>query len=33
MVKFQYLWSPDVKKDSLQKTLMVGKIKSRRRRG
>ena len=27
------LWPPDVKNDSLEKTLMLGKIESRRRRG
>ena len=27
------LWPPDVKKDSLEKTLMLGKIEGRRRRG
>ena len=27
------LWPPDAKADSLEKTLMVGKIKGRRRRG
>ena len=27
------LWPPDVKKDSLEKTLMLGKIEDRRRRG
>ena len=26
-------WSPDVITDSLEKTLMLGKIKGRRRRG
>ena len=27
------LWSPDVRTDSLEKTLMLGKIEGRRRRG
>ena len=27
------LWPPDVKTDSLEKTPMLGKIESRRRRG
>ena len=27
------LWSPDVNSDSLEKTLMLGKIEGRRRRG
>ena len=27
------LWPPDVKNDSLEKTLMLGKIEGRRRRG
>ena len=27
------LWPPDVKADSLEKTLMLGKIEGRRRRG
>ena len=27
------LWPPDVKSDSLEKTLMLGKIQGRRRRG
>ena len=27
------LWSPDVKTDSLEKILMLGKIEGRRRRG
>ena len=27
------LWPPDAKADSLEKTLMVGKIEGRRRRG
>ena len=27
------LWPPDVRTDSLEKTLMLGKIESRRRRG
>ena len=27
------LWSPDVRTDSLEKTLMLGKIEDRRRRG
>ena len=27
------LWPPDVKNDSLEKTLMLGKIESRRRKG
>ena len=27
------LWPPDVKNDSLEKTLMMGKIEGRRRRG
>ena len=27
------LWPPDAKTDSLEKTLMVGKIEDRRRRG
>ena len=27
------LWSPDVKANSLEKTLMLGKIEGRRRRG
>ena len=27
------LWPPDVKTDSLEKTLMLGKIEDRRRRG
>jgi len=27
------LWPPDVKNNSLEKTLMLGKIKGRRRRG
>ena len=27
------LWPPDVKTDSLEKTLMLGKIEGRRRRG
>ena len=27
------LWPPDVKNDSLEKTPMLGKIESRRRRG
>ena len=27
------LWPPDVKADSFEKTLMLGKIESRRRRG
>ena len=27
------LWPPDVKSDSLEKTLMLGRIESRRRRG
>ena len=27
------LWPPDVKSDSLEKTLMLGKIEGRRRRG
>ena len=32
-LKMQYLWSPDVITDSLEKTLMLGKIEGRRRRG
>ena len=27
------LWAPDAKTDSLEKTLMLGKIEGRRRRG
>ena len=27
------LWPPDVKTDSMEKTLMLGKIEDRRRRG
>ena len=27
------LWPPDVKTDSMEKTLMLGKIEGRRRRG
>ena len=27
------LWPPDAKRDSLEKTLMLGKIEGRRRRG
>ena len=29
----QILWPPEQRTDSLEKTLMVGKIESRRRRG
>ena len=32
-LKMQYLWPPDAITDSLEKTLMLGKIESRRRRG
>ena len=31
-LKMQYLWPPDVITDSLEKTLMLGKIEGRRRR-
>ena len=27
------LWPPDIKTDSLEKTVMLGKIEGRRRRG
>ena len=29
----QLLWPPDAKSDSVQKTLMLGKMEGRRRRG
>ena len=32
-LKMQYLWPPDAITDSLEKTLMLGKIEGRRRRG
>ena len=32
-LKFPIFWPPDVKSDSLEKTLMLGKIEGRRRRG
>ena len=31
-LKMQYLWPPDAITDSLEKTLMLGKIEGRRRR-
>ena len=33
MLKLQYFWSPDRRAGSLEKTLMLGKIEGRRRRG
>ena len=32
-LKNAVLWSPDIKTDSLEKTLMLGKMAGRRRRG
>ena len=32
-LKLPILWPPDAKRDSLEKTLMLGKIEGRRRRG
>ena len=32
-LKLHILWPPDVESDSLEKTLMLGKIEGRRRRG
>ena len=32
-LKNAVLWSPDIKTDSLEKTLMLGKMEGRRRRG
>ena len=32
-LKLQYFWPPDRRADSLEKTLMWGKIEGRRRRG
>ena len=32
-MKTSVLWPPDVKTDSFKKTLMLGKIEGRRRRG
>ena len=33
LLKLQYLGSPDLKMDSLEKTLMLGKTEGRKRRG
>ena len=32
-IEASILWPPDVKRDSLEKTLMLGKIEGRKRRG
>ena len=32
-LKLHILWPPDVESDSLEKTLMLGKIEGRKRRG
>ena len=32
MLKFQSLWPPNIKYDSLEKTLLLGKIECRKRK-